>query len=235
LEGIVGGHPMDAWPKCITREKAMNDLTVKLIIALVFVPVLLAIFRGPAEMTAAGAAIAVALFFANIDKFARFKGGGIEAEMRTAVTEAYAAIAQLRELGVALSGPIVDEMAVSGRMLQYLPLKGKLERAAKIEETLRKLGASESEVEEATSTLYYRVINDHIIKILYSLKGSNPGKEALFEGLSDGKMNGWDKAKLDKFIKDNNLKTSDDAAELFQDLDFFLKNKRLRREELWQS
>jgi hypothetical protein len=66
------------------------------------------------------AAIFVALVFANLDKFSRFKGAGIEAELRTAVNEAYAAIEQLKELGLSLSSPIVDELAISGRMLQYI-------------------------------------------------------------------------------------------------------------------
>jgi hypothetical protein len=55
----------------------MNDLTLKLIIALVIVPILLAIFRGATEMGLAVTAIIGALFFAKIDKFSSFKGGGI--------------------------------------------------------------------------------------------------------------------------------------------------------------
>jgi len=47
---------------------------------------------------------------------------------------------QLKELGLSLSSPIVDEMAVSGRMLQDIPLKHKLERVEKIEDNLRKIG-----------------------------------------------------------------------------------------------
>ena len=76
-------------------------------------------------------------------KFSRFKGTfkgvGLEAELKTAVDEAYAAIEQLKELGLSLSSPIVDELAISGRMLQYIHLKYKLERVAKIADTLKKL------------------------------------------------------------------------------------------------
>ena len=188
-------------------------------------------------MGIAATAICVALFFANLDKFSRFKGGagGIEAELRTAVNEAYAAIEQLKELGLSLSSPIVDELAVSGRMLQYIHLKYKLARVAKIAETLKKLGASEKEIEEVCSTIYERVTNDHLRRVLHSLRSSNPGKESLFEGLEDGKMDGWDKNKLEKFIKDSGLKKSEQTEEWIRDLDYFLKNRKLRREEQWQS
>ncbi|MFA6546883.1 MAG: hypothetical protein WCS99_20875 [Limisphaerales bacterium] len=164
----------------------MKHLTQALIVALVIVPVLLGIYRGTEEMAIATGAIVLALFFANLDKFSRFKGAGIEAELRTAVNEAYAAIEQLKELGLSLSSPIVDELAISGRFLQYIPLKFKLERVAKIVETLEKLGASEAEIEKACSTIYQRVANDHMRGVFHTLLSSNPEKKALFEGLEDG-------------------------------------------------
>src|SRR5437762_11794238 len=98
----------------------MNDLTQKLIVALVIVPILVGIFRGWKEMGVTVGAIGISLFFANMDKFTSFKGGGIEAKLRTAVNDAYAAIEQLKELGISLSSPIVDELAISGRMLQFI-------------------------------------------------------------------------------------------------------------------
>lgn len=213
----------------------MNELTQKLIIALVIVPVLLGIFRSPKEMGIAAAAIGLALCFANLDKIARFKAAGVEAEMKAAVDKAYAAIDELKQLGLSLSSPIVDELAISGRMLQYIHLKYKLERVAKIEETLRKLGASEKEVEEACATIYGRVTNDHTRRIFYSLKEANPDKGPLFEGIDDGKMDGFNREQLEKFIQDNKLKRSEATEEWFRDLDFFLKNKRLRRDDQWQS
>ena len=213
----------------------MNVLTYILIVVLVIGLIPLSKYRGWKEMSAFAAAISVALFFTNLDKFSRFKAGGIEAELRTVVTEAYAAIEQLKELGLSLSTPIVDNLAISGRMLIYIPLKYKLERVAKIAETLKKLGASEKEIEEACSTIYQRVTNDHMRKTLHSLLSSNPGKQPLFQGLDDGKMDNWDKSKLEKFIKDNGLKKSEETEEWIRDLDYFLKNKKLRREEQWQS
>jgi hypothetical protein len=217
------------------EENDMNDLTQKLILSMVIVPVLFGIFRGPKEMGLAAAAITVAMFFANLDKFSRFKGAGIDAELKTAVSDAYAAIEQLKELGLSVSSPIVDELAVSGRMLQYLPLKNKLEQVEKIRQTLRKLGASDKEINETCSTLYDRVTEDHMGRILHGLRESNPGKESLFEGLDTGKMSGWDRSKLEKFINDNGLKKNGETEEWIRDLDYFLETRKLRREDEWQS
>jgi hypothetical protein len=211
----------------------MNDLTQKLIVALVIVPVLIGIFRGAKEMGIAVLAITAALFFANLDKFERFKGGGIEAELRTVVNKAYAAIEQLRELGLSLSSPIVDELSLG--MLEHYHLKYKLERVAKIEETLKKLGASEKEIEEACSAIYRRVTYGHIEKVIGSLLKSNPGKESLIKGLHKEETYYWGRSELEKFIKDNDLKKSEETEAWIRDLNYFLENKKLKREEQWEG
>jgi hypothetical protein len=213
----------------------MNDLTQKLIIAMIATTVLFGIFKGTKEMVAITAAFGIALCFANLDKLAKFKTAGLEVELRKAVNDAYAAISQLKDLGVSLSKPIVTDMAVSGRMMEYIPLKYKLEQVANVADTLRKLGASDKEIEETCSTLYERVTNDHLRKVLYTLREANPDKKALFDGLDEGKMDDMDMGKLDNFIKNNALKRSKATDEAILDLDFFLKNKKLRRENEWQS
>lgn len=97
-----------------------------------------------------------------------------------------------------MSAPIIDELAFSGRIWQFIHLKYKLESVAKIVETLKKLNASEQEIEEVCSTLYHRVTNDHKKNVLHSLLKADPEKKALFEGLSDWKMkkDDWDKSKI---------------------------------------
>jgi hypothetical protein len=46
--------------------------------------------------------------------------------------------------------------------MQYIPLKFKLERVAKIAENLKALGASSDEIKKATETMYGRVTHDHL-------------------------------------------------------------------------
>ena len=212
----------------------MNDLTQKLIVTLVVIPILLGVFRSKGEMSLSIAAIGLALFFVNLDKFTRFKTPGFEAELQTVVNKAYAAIGELKELGLNLSAPIVDSLAISGRMLQYIPLKFKLERVEKIATNLRALGASPEEIEKATETIYGRVTHDHLDRIAGTLKAANPGKpEALFNGLTA--HDDWDAKAFEKFITDNSLKEEEETKQWLLDLDYFRSTHKLRREDHWQS
>ena len=214
----------------------MKLLNLSLIIALVVVPSVFGIFKMPTEMGLAIGAIIVALFFTNIEKFKRFKGAGFEAELRTAVDKAYAAIEELKEFALSLAAPIVDELAISGRIMQFIPLSHKLDRVEKITETLRKLGATEQEVQEVCSTIYQRVVNDHIRNALGSLKTANTGSAAIFHGLDDWKAtDGWDKNRLEEFIVEHGLTKDENTSEWLSDLDYFIENRKLRREDKWQS
>jgi hypothetical protein len=213
----------------------MNELTQKLVVTIVVIPVLLGVFRSKGEMSLSILAIGLALFFVNLDKFTRFKApGGFEAELRTAVDKAYAAIGELKELGLNLSAPIVDELAISGRIMQYIPLKFKLERVAKIAENLKALGASPDEIKKATETMYGRVTHDHLERIAAALKAANAGKpQAMFNELTG--HDDWDAKAFEKFIADNDLAEDEETRQWLLDLDYFRQNRKLRRDDHWQS
>src|SRR5574341_805899 len=211
----------------------MAWLNIFLILCLVIVPTTFGALKMPTEMGLATLTIAVAMFFANLDKFSRFKGAGFEAELRTAVDKTYAALEQLKELALALTSPIIGELAVSGRMFQFIHLKYKLEDVKKIAQTLAKLGASEDEIQEVCGVIYDRVRSDHIRAILHQVKIANEDKDNLFIDFDNWKFSEWDKARVEKFIKDNSLIVSQEANELITDLDYFLSTKKLRREDRW--
>jgi hypothetical protein len=214
----------------------MNDINQSLILALVTIPTLFGVFRLPKEMAVATTAIALALAFANLDKFVKFKGAGFEAELRTVVDKAYAAIDQLKDLGLSLSAPIVDELALSGRMLQYMPLKYKLQRVEKISTTLKALGASQDEIDKACKTIFDRVGIDHVRRIIWSLKSANADKDGtIFAGIDDGKFDNFRSEQIELLVKSNVLKKDPEVEERFLDLDHFLKTRKLRREDDWQS
>lgn len=213
----------------------MNWLNYILIGALVIIPTFFGAFKMATEMGLSIGAIVVALFFANLDKFSKFKGAGFEAEMRNAVRETYTALEELKELALSLSAPIIDELAVSGRMLQYIPLKYKLERVEKIAKTLAKLGAQKEEIEEVCSTIYSRVHDDHVKAILRSLKTANKDKQEVLKELEEGDVSGWNDEKLHDFIETNNMVCDDQVTESLADFEYFSKNKKLRREDKWQS
>ncbi|MFO7773545.1 MAG: hypothetical protein R6V59_06395 [Dehalococcoidia bacterium] len=213
----------------------MSRLNIALVIVLIVIPTVFGVFRMPAEMGLAIASIGLALCFANLEKFSRFKGAGFEAELRTVVEKTYAAMEDLKELSLALSQPIVDELAVSGQMLKYVQLKYKLEYVRKISSTLRRLGASDSEIEDVCATMFQRVRSDHIKGALRALKKANEDKDAVFDGYEDWDIHDWDKDKLEAFIRDHALNRNEEVVEWIRDLDYFAQTKRLRREDKWQS
>lgn len=212
----------------------MQDLNQGLILALVFVPTLFGIFRLPKEMAIAAAAIAVALSFANLDKFVKFKSGFFEAELKTAVDKTYAAIDQLKQLGLALSGPIVDDIALSGRMFQFIPLKYKLQRIEHIADTLRTLGATQDEIDKACRTIFARVEADHARRVGAALLAANPSVEKkIFEG--DSRFDDFRPSNFETFIKENKLQRNTEVEEKLADFQFFLEKHKLRHEDDWQS
>ena len=206
-----------------------------LIWALVAIPTAFGVFRMPTEMGISAGAIAVAWAFMNIDKFERFKAPGFEAELRKAVDKTYAAIEELKELSLALSAPIVDTLAVSGQMLRYMPLKYKMNRVAKIQDTLRRLGANDKEIEDACSTIYERLATDHVRGALNALRLANEGKAELFKGWDEWDTTSWHREKIERFINDNGLSKGPEVDERLLDLDYFTSTKMLRRPEKWQS
>jgi hypothetical protein len=83
------------------------------------------------------------------------------------------------DIGGTFTDGVIDELAISGRILHYIPLK--FARIDKIAANLKALGASQEEIEKATATIYQRVTHDHLERIAGTLKGANPGMDdALF-------------------------------------------------------
>ncbi len=206
-----------------------------LISLLVIVPTAFGLFRMPAEMGIATAAISLALAFRNLDKFEKFKAPGFEAELRTAVEKTYAALEELKDLSLAVAAPIVDTLAITGVMLKYIPLKYKLQRVEKIRETLRKLGATEEEITKACSTMYDRLEADHRKRILLTLLNANGEKKQLFDGLDGWDTEEWDRARIQRFIEEHGLTKSKDVEAALLDLDHYSQTKTLRRPDAWQS
>lgn len=97
-------------------------------------------------------------------------------------------------------------------MLQYIPLKYKLERVEKIEKTLAKLGAQKEEIEEICYTFYSRVHDDHVKAILRSLKTANQDKQDILKELEEGDVSGWNAEKLHDFIETNNMVCDDQVT-----------------------
>lgn len=177
-------------------------------------------------------AFSFGLVFLNLDKFSKFKGAGFEAELRLkdAVTDAYAAIDELKKVALNVAEPTISLLAVSGPF-QYLPLKYKLEYANKISKTLQELNVSEEETELVLSSLYDRVEEEHKRKILVRLNKELDDDSKIFSTIDDLKLEDWEINQVIKIAEENNIDVSAELA----DYKFFIKNKTLRNPDDWQG
>lgn len=218
----------------------MKTMTIILILALAFVPAILIVQKvSTVGVGLVVVAIIFALFFSNLDKFETFKFisklFSLEAGLRQAIDETYAALEQLKELALALSEPMIVNLTMSGQMMKVVKLEYKLESVEKITEVLRKLGASDKEIEQACEFLYEKVKRILIRNILVSIRPDNWKDSDIFRGFSDWDFSDWDKAKVQKFAKENSLAFTDDTNEWVTDLDYFLQTKKLRRPTEWND
>jgi len=212
-----------------------TNINPLLITALILIPLIFGIYKMPAEMAISAGTISMSLFFCNINKFEQFTAWGWSAKVRAAVDKAYAAIEEVKELSLALTAPIVDEMAASGRLTIYIPLKYKLERVKRVKKLLKKLGASESEIADACNTLCARVRSDHANRIISKLRADNPQNSEPFKGINENNLGDWSKDRIEKLITENNLVRNSETDELLLDLDYFTSTEMLRRPEGWQG
>ena len=133
-------------------------------------PLIFGFMGRPAEMALA-AATGLLLFAAvNLEKFESFKGAGFEAKLREAVNEAYATIERLQDVAAALAEPIVLSIAMQGRLLEQITLKGKFARIADIEDKLQAIGVPRKKIEGATEDFYTLVTMDHVRKVGFALR-----------------------------------------------------------------
>jgi hypothetical protein len=157
-------------------------------------------------------------------------------ELNTTVKNANNAIKQMKILGLALATPIVDELNMSGVLYGPRLSNPQFEMIKRIADNLTKLGASQNEINGVCDSVYSRVTRLHVRRIIDSLRDPNPDKNnLLLTVLKEQLDNSWDTRKTVQFIKDNDLKKSKETEECFMDLEYFLENKILRREEKWQE
>ena len=213
----------------------MNNINLVLIVLLIIIPAAFGIFRLPTEMGLSIGAICLALVFANLEQFSEFAFAGFKGKLNNAVKETYAALDQLKELALALTEPIVDELAISGRPTEYIHLKYKLENLRKIEKILRNIGANEVEITNSCSTLLDRVHQAHMKGIFHNLIEANPGKQELFKDFQEWDFDEWDLPKIIHFIAENKLNQNFEVKEWIKDLEYFIDNHDIRRKNNWQS
>lgn len=175
-------------------------------------------------------AFSFGLVFFNLDRFKKFKGAGFEAEIREVVTEAYAAIDELRKVAINVSEPAVSLLAVSGPF-QHLPLSSKLEYAKNISGTLSDLNVSAETIENVVSSLYERVESDHKRRVLVALNNKLSTEDKIFTNYDDLNDEDWSVEKIVEFSNTKGVDVSDEIT----DFHHFISNRTLRDPANWQG
>lgn len=207
-----------------------NTVNFILIVALVATPITLAVIEKTAAASLSLIALSFALVFWNLDKFSEFKGAGFAAKLNTAVSEAYAAIDEVKSLAISISSPVASLMAVSNSF-QYLHLKYKLEYAEEIRNCLKELKISDEKISSALSALYDRVSEDHIKKALWALNEQLGEDQKLFKSYDEIDPNSWP---LDA-IKRESKKLGVNIDDKIKEYEYFVQNRKLLTPENWQG
>lgn len=207
-----------------------NTINFLLIIALVLVPITLAVIEKTAAASLSLIALSFALVFWNLDKFSEFKGAGFAAKLNTAVSEAYAAIDEVKSLAISISSPVASLMAVSSSF-QYLHLEYKLEYAEEIRSSLKELKISDEKINSALSALYDRVSEDHIKKALWALNEQLGEGQKIFKNYEEIDPESWP---LDA-IKRESKKLGINIDENIKEYEYFVQKKKLLKPESWQG
>ncbi len=177
-------------------------------------------------------------FFLTIEKFETFKGAGIEAKLKKAVSEANATVEELRELAVSLAEPTIVLITMSNRPFQYLPISSKIEMKDKVMTSLKNLKISDSQIDKTTSFMDNVFIQDHLNKIKHYLEKKNTEKKAL--EILEKDFIDFDKtpnknisSKLFDFLDKEEL-IDENITAYMEDIDFYIEHKKIRRPDEWQ-
>ncbi|WP_339073894.1 hypothetical protein [Teredinibacter turnerae] len=207
-----------------------NTINFLLIIALVITPITLSYIQKTAAGSLSLISLSFALVFWNLDKFSEFKGAGFAAKLNTAVSDAYAAIDEVKSLAISISSPVASLMAVSSS-LHYLRLQYKLEYAEEIQRSLKELKIPDDKINSALASLYDRVSEDHIKEILRSLNERLAEEQKIFKNYDEIDPDSWP---LDA-IKRESIKLGVNVDDKIEEYEYFIKYKKLLKPENWEG
>jgi hypothetical protein len=199
------------------------------------VPVVFGFLDKLGPMTASILTGCLILAFAYIDKIKKFKGAGFEAELKDAVNEAYATIEKLQDIAVMLSEPIVTEVTMHKRTMEYIPLKYRYEQIKEIESSLLNLGVDKEKINKATNFFYSVYREDHIKKVAYAITQDQDASDELKQEMENYKEGDISvEFSISEFLATYDYKPSYEVAELIKDSEHYDKEKTFRRIDTWQ-
>lgn len=147
---------------------------------------------------------------------------GLEAQIKKSekvIEEANATIEQLREMALTFAEPTFVNLALSGNLMVGLTADTKVQFREELAASLRKLGINNTEIDKAAGSFDEMFNKYHKNKFLASL--SDETKKTIQDDVTPEKIHAL------------NLSLSPESEALLEDWEFFMKNKKLRRPELW--
>lgn len=170
--------------------------------------------------------------FANIDKMAKFKGAGFEAEMKNTIDKANATIEEVQQVGCKSAAAILEVTAAFGRFGGGIKTLRRLQIRDNLVASLRGLGADDDDIKDAQTGFNRWLLFDHAAKIVQAV-GSNWPKTTEGNRLHQYTENFAITAnEIEVFVNKNNI-GSQKVYDAIEDMRYFDRNKKLRRPGEW--
>ena len=152
-----------------------------------------------------------------------------KAKLDTSVANANQAIEQMRELGLVLAAPMLDELAAEHLVFgEAASLEQDVAHMQNIVTCLERLGASPEQINAIRLNMDLSVMRHLRRRVTVRLQAANKNKPPLFEHVSH--MYKWSKEQFERFIQDNNLKVPSEAKDSLLQLDYFTTHKKLPKD-----
>lgn len=139
----------DKWDSQRFASGAVRVLLFIASLGQLFVGTRLAMEDKTASSTVTYTAGFVCLFFVFLSEFSKFKGFGLEAELREKIKEADEALQQLRKVSLPVSEMLFTMAARFGRLGSPIPREDRYRIMQEIESELAQLGVTKEEIEKS--------------------------------------------------------------------------------------
>ena len=97
------------------------------------------------------------------------------------------------------------------------------------------MGIPENDIDKSVGGLNKRIRRDHMRRILDIVNKQLPDNKKISKDIWTLDVSAWDINRVRKLLKDNAIEEKGDLKDAILDLEYYEKNKKLRRENIWQG
>ena len=139
-----------------------------------------------------------------------------------------------KKIALVLADSVDTSMAVHSFM-EYINLPYKIEQVEHLKKILREMGIPENDIDKSVGGLNKRIRRDHMRRILDIVNKQLPDNKKISKDIWTLDVSAWDINRVRKLLKDNAIEEKGDLKDAILDLEYYEKNKKLRRENIWQG